>query len=173
VLLVGLPPLTLNAVEPALREVAHVHSVPFPGASFDRAAEEFDADLVGVDVTYLVGASVAGLVALAAGGPLRLVGATVHRWQRVFDPLNQRMAACGGHPTTGARPQGGTRMMIEFMQQLAARMRRDESGQAMVEYALILGLVSVVAIGALTLIGTDVNGVLTAVQTALGAVPGA
>ena len=63
--------------------------------------------------------------------------------------------------------------MIEFMQQLAARMRRDESGQAMVEYALILGLVSVVAIGALTLIGTDVNGVLTAVQTALGAVPGA
>jgi pilus assembly protein Flp/PilA len=63
-------------------------------------------------------------------------------------------------------------MMIEFMQQLAARIRREE-GQAMVEYALILGLVSVVAIGALTLIGTDVNGVLTAVQTALGAVPGA
>lgn len=28
-------------------------SVPFPGASFDRAAEEFDADLVVVDVTYL------------------------------------------------------------------------------------------------------------------------
>lgn len=63
-------------------------------------------------------------------------------------------------------------MVIEFMQQLAARIRREE-GQAMVEYALILGLVSVVAIGALTLIGTDVNGVLTAVQTALGAVPGA
>ncbi len=63
-------------------------------------------------------------------------------------------------------------MMIEFMQQLAARIRREE-GQAMVEYALILGLVSVVAIGALTLIGTDVNGVLTAVQAALGAVPGA
>jgi pilus assembly protein Flp/PilA len=62
--------------------------------------------------------------------------------------------------------------MIEFMQQLAAHTRRED-GQAMVEYALILGLVSVVAIGALTLIGTDVNGVLTAVQTALGAVPGA
>ena len=28
-------------------------SVPFPGASFDRAVEEFDADLVVVDVTYL------------------------------------------------------------------------------------------------------------------------
>jgi hypothetical protein len=53
VLLVGLPPLTRSALEPALREVAEVRSVPFPGASFDRAAEEFDADLVVVDVTYL------------------------------------------------------------------------------------------------------------------------
>ena len=50
---------------------------------------------------------------------------------------------------------------------------KDESGQAMVEYALILGLVSVIAIAALTAIGGSVNGVLTAVQTALGAVPGA
>src|SRR5947208_16220646 len=53
VLLVGLPPLSLNALEPALRETADVLSVPFPGASFDRAAEEFDADMVVVGVTYL------------------------------------------------------------------------------------------------------------------------
>jgi len=53
VLLVGLPPLSLNALEPALRETADVLSVPFPGASFDRAVEEFDADMVVVDVTYL------------------------------------------------------------------------------------------------------------------------
>jgi hypothetical protein len=53
VLLVGLPPLSLNALEPALRESAQVLSVPFPGSSFDRAVEEFDADLVVVDVTYL------------------------------------------------------------------------------------------------------------------------
>jgi hypothetical protein len=53
VLLVGLPPLSLNALEPALRESAQVLSVPFPGASFDRAVEEFDADMVVVDVTYL------------------------------------------------------------------------------------------------------------------------
>jgi hypothetical protein len=53
VLLVGLPPLSLNALEPALRGSAQVLSVPFPGASFDRAVEEFDADLVVVDVTYL------------------------------------------------------------------------------------------------------------------------
>jgi pilus assembly protein Flp/PilA len=63
-------------------------------------------------------------------------------------------------------------MMLEFMQQLAARTRRED-GQAMVEYALILGLVSVVAILALTGIGTDVNGVLTTIKTTLDGVPGA
>jgi pilus assembly protein Flp/PilA len=59
------------------------------------------------------------------------------------------------------------------MLELISSIRNREDGQAMVEYALILGLVSVVAIGALTLIGQDVNGVLGAVQQALGAVPGA
>jgi hypothetical protein len=53
VLFVGFPPLTLNALESAFRAVADVLSVPFPGSSFDRAAEEFDPDLVVVDVTYL------------------------------------------------------------------------------------------------------------------------
>lgn len=43
---------------------------------------------------------------------------------------------------------------------------RDE-GQAMVEYALILGLVSVVAITVLGLIGTDVTSIFTKVDTAL------
>jgi pilus assembly protein Flp/PilA len=45
---------------------------------------------------------------------------------------------------------------------------RDEEGQAMVEYGLILALVSVVAIAALALIGTDVNGVFEKVTTELG-----
>jgi hypothetical protein len=53
VLLVGFPPLMLSALEPALSGVAEVVSVPFPGSSFDRAAEVFDPDLVVVDVTYL------------------------------------------------------------------------------------------------------------------------
>jgi len=45
---------------------------------------------------------------------------------------------------------------------------RDRSeGQAMVEYALILGLVSVVAITVLGLIGTDVTSIFTKVDTAL------
>jgi Flp pilus assembly pilin Flp len=63
-------------------------------------------------------------------------------------------------------------LTIEFMQQLAAHIRRED-GQAMVEYALILGLVSVVAILALTGIGQDVNGVLSAIKATLDTVPGA
>ena len=44
--------------------------------------------------------------------------------------------------------------MIEFMQQLAAHTRRED-GQAMVEYALILGLVSVALIAVLGTMRTD------------------
>jgi pilus assembly protein Flp/PilA len=46
-------------------------------------------------------------------------------------------------------------------------MRNREEGQALVEYALILSLISVVAIGALSLIGTNVNNILTTVANAL------
>jgi pilus assembly protein Flp/PilA len=49
---------------------------------------------------------------------------------------------------------------------LVARIQREE-GQAMVEYGLILGLVSIIGILALTTIGTDVKGVLEDVVTAL------
>ena len=52
-LLVGFPPLMLSALEPAFSDVAEVASVAFPGGEFDDAAEEFDPDLVVVDVTYL------------------------------------------------------------------------------------------------------------------------
>jgi len=38
-----------------------------------------------------------------------------------------------------------------------ATLRDDEDGQALVEYALILGLVSMVCVGALSLIGTSVS----------------
>jgi pilus assembly protein Flp/PilA len=63
--------------------------------------------------------------------------------------------------------------MLEYLTTRIEMLRDREDGQAMVEYALILGLVSVIAIAALTAIGTSVNGVLTAVQAALAAVPGA
>ena len=41
VLLVGFPPLMLGGLEPAFSSVSEVLCVPFPGAPFERAAEEF------------------------------------------------------------------------------------------------------------------------------------
>jgi pilus assembly protein Flp/PilA len=52
------------------------------------------------------------------------------------------------------------------------RLKDREEGQALVEYALILGLISVVAIVLLTAVGTDINAVLASVTSALAsAVP--
>jgi pilus assembly protein Flp/PilA len=57
--------------------------------------------------------------------------------------------------------------------QLALSELREEKGQAMVEYALILGLISVVAIVSLTAIGTNVDAIFGVVKDKLaGAVPG-
>jgi pilus assembly protein Flp/PilA len=53
------------------------------------------------------------------------------------------------------------------MRKIIARFRREEEGQAMVEYALILALVSVVAIGTLTLIGTNVDSIFQQIVDAL------
>jgi pilus assembly protein Flp/PilA len=52
--------------------------------------------------------------------------------------------------------------------QEAIQSARDrEEGQGLVEYALILSLVSVVSIGLLTIVGTDVKAVLQDVADAL------
>jgi pilus assembly protein Flp/PilA len=44
---------------------------------------------------------------------------------------------------------------------------RDEEGQALVEYALILALIAVFAIGALQALGTSVADTLTAIASAV------
>ena len=53
------------------------------------------------------------------------------------------------------------------MLELITKLQNREEGQALVEYALILALISVVAIGALTTIGVNVNTILTSVGNAL------
>jgi Flp pilus assembly pilin Flp len=53
-----------------------------------------------------------------------------------------------------------------FFAALHARTEREE-GQALVEYALILGLVSVVAIALLTAVGQDITSLLGRVTAAL------
>jgi Flp pilus assembly pilin Flp len=67
----------------------------------------------------------------------------------------------------GVKPNMWTKLN-EFALSLVARTQiAREEGQALVEYSLILALVSVAAIVLLTLVGTEVNTVLTKVTTAL------
>ena len=49
-----------------------------------------------------------------------------------------------------------TRIMVK-------RRRREESAQSMVEYALLLALISVAAIGALTALGNELSATFTMV----------
>jgi pilus assembly protein Flp/PilA len=58
-------------------------------------------------------------------------------------------------------------MLMNLVQRLR---QRDEEGQALVEYALILGLIAVFAIGSLTLLGQNVDGVLSEIASKIGAV---
>jgi pilus assembly protein Flp/PilA len=50
---------------------------------------------------------------------------------------------------------------------LVAAVVQEEDGQGMVEYALVLALVSVVAIGTLTLLGGNLTGIFNKAATSL------
>jgi pilus assembly protein Flp/PilA len=52
------------------------------------------------------------------------------------------------------------------LEQLRQRLATEE-GQALVEYALILGLIAVAAVAILSALGTDINGLLSRVDVAL------
>ncbi|SNR66921.1 Flp family type IVb pilin [Blastococcus mobilis] len=47
------------------------------------------------------------------------------------------------------------------------RLKRDEKGATAVEYGLMVGLIAVVIIGAVTLLGGELNGLFTAIVNAL------
>lgn len=55
----------------------------------------------------------------------------------------------------------------EVLLRLIVRFK-DEEGQALAEYGLILGLIAVIAIAALTLMGTLIAGKLGDITSALG-----
>jgi pilus assembly protein Flp/PilA len=46
---------------------------------------------------------------------------------------------------------------------------RREDGQDLIEYALLVGLISLVAVAALTLTGTNVNAIFDSIQQKLAA----
>ncbi|MDD8043951.1 MAG: Flp family type IVb pilin [Verrucomicrobiota bacterium] len=50
--------------------------------------------------------------------------------------------------------------------------RKNESGQSLVEYGLILGLIAVAAIAILVTLGPQISGVFSNVSTEISDVPG-
>ena len=57
--------------------------------------------------------------------------------------------------------------MLEMFVRLQNLLRREE-GQGLVEYALIIVLVAIVAVAALQLLGTQVSGIFGDITTKLG-----
>jgi pilus assembly protein Flp/PilA len=64
-------------------------------------------------------------------------------------------------------------LLDEASDWLKKHLKDLETGQGMVEYAIIVGLVSVIAIVALTNIGTSVKNLFNAVDTAVSKIPNA
>lgn len=54
------------------------------------------------------------------------------------------------------------------MKQLFMQFIKEEDGATMVEYAILVALISVVAIATIVLIGNDVNTAFQSVETQLG-----
>jgi len=57
--------------------------------------------------------------------------------------------------------------MLEMILAYVQSVREREEGQALVEYALILVLVSIASVGTLTILGGDISQIFTDISTAL------
>lgn len=57
------------------------------------------------------------------------------------------------------------------MKALVSRFVREESGQDLIEYALLAGFISLVAVVAITNVGSGVNTVYGNINTQVGAIP--
>lgn len=58
------------------------------------------------------------------------------------------------------------------MQSFLIRFIRDEEGQDLIEYALLAGFISLVAVVAVTSVGTGVNSVYNGLDAQVRAIPG-
>ena len=54
-----------------------------------------------------------------------------------------------------------------MLQYLVSLIRRDERGQGLAEYALILALIAVLAIAAVTFLGGQINAILSSVGNSI------
>jgi pilus assembly protein Flp/PilA len=53
------------------------------------------------------------------------------------------------------------------MRKLVSRFVKNDEGAALVEYGILVGLIAVVCIGAVTLLGTTIDGVFDTINTDL------
>jgi pilus assembly protein Flp/PilA len=58
------------------------------------------------------------------------------------------------------------------MQKMLKRLIREEEGQDLIEYALLAGFISLVAVFAITQVGVGVNGVYTNINGQVASIPG-
>ena len=63
--------------------------------------------------------------------------------------------------------------MNQFFVEFFSRFVREEEGQDLVEYALLLGLISLVSVVAVAAVGTSVNGVWQSLLALFAGIPGA
>src|SRR5689334_22696819 len=80
-----------------------------------------------------------------------------------------------GHSGAGAAPMLGStvgRIQMSLMNRVRQFVRGEE-GQDLIEYALLVGLISLVAVAAITTSGTSVNDIFTAISGQLAAAAGA
>ena len=59
------------------------------------------------------------------------------------------------------------------MKNLLNRFVRDEQGQDLIEYALLAGFISLVAVAMIRAVGTGVNNVYSGINSQVAAIPGA
>jgi pilus assembly protein Flp/PilA len=55
------------------------------------------------------------------------------------------------------------------MKNILRKLQRDEDGAALVEYALLVGLIAIAAITAITLVGTDITAFFNAIAGKIAA----
>jgi pilus assembly protein Flp/PilA len=65
-----------------------------------------------------------------------------------------------------------TDLRRDEMRQLITRVLHDDRGQDLIEYALLAGFISLVAVLAITNVGIAVNGVYNSINTQVKAIPG-
>ena len=58
--------------------------------------------------------------------------------------------------------------MLKLTNNLLSRLAKDEQGAALVEYGMLVGLIAVLCVGAVTTLGTTIQGYFVAINAALG-----